>query len=129
MNKEDIFDSIANKKILLIEGDEFVRDALEIVFSDRVQQFVTAESAEIGLDILKLKNFEVIICDYWLQGLNGIQFFEKACLPNDVFKVLITAFIGVDDLISEAQRLGISEIVEKPFSPEAVVRFLSYSFC
>ena len=48
-----------------------------------------AKSAEQGLDILKTQKFTVIISDYRLEGMDGVQFLEQLRAQGDQTPVLL----------------------------------------
>ena len=119
------FGALQEKKTLLIDDDELVRDSLSIVFATNGCSLRTEESAEAGLRALKEENFDIIISDLRLPGADGINFLKSAALtqPQSV-KFLITAYKD-DQVYSEALRIGVSEFIDKPFSVDALVDLLA----
>jgi CheY-like chemotaxis protein len=59
------------KKILLIEDDSITRTILKTLLSSEYEVF-EAKSAEDGLELYK--NSDLIICDFHLPGMSGLQF-------------------------------------------------------
>lgn len=121
----DVFTRLRNMKTLLIDDDELICDSLGRVFRAKGCYFIAVETAEEGLRAVQNNPFDVIISDYRLTGLNGLEFFKYTSKshPNTV-NLLITAY-GDKEIVSEALRVGVHDIIEKPFSPEAIIESLA----
>jgi DNA-binding NtrC family response regulator len=112
-------------KMLLIDDDEWIRDSLSIFFESEGCQLKALETAEEGLEILKKQPYDIIIVDYRLPGMDGLDFFKRINqLCPDARKILITAY-GNKALISEAMQLGIEDFIEKPFTTKSIEASLS----
>ena len=109
--------------VLLIDDDEWIRDSLSIFFESEGCAIVALETAEAGLTALKKDHYGVIIVDYRLPGMNGLQFLESvnqmAVRPQPI-KILITAY-GSDRVLREVERLGIDDFIPKPFSTSTLL--------
>ncbi|MGD9301077.1 MAG: response regulator, partial [Desulfobacterales bacterium] len=79
-------------KILIIDDDEWIRDSLRIYFEAEGCHVVVLETAEEGLAELEYQPYDLIIVDYKLPGLNGLEFLKRTYDEHsDAMKVLITA--------------------------------------
>ncbi|MEE4265329.1 MAG: response regulator [Desulfobacteraceae bacterium] len=113
-------------KILIIDDDEWIRDSLRIFFETEGCHVVVLETAEEGLVELKYQNFDLIIVDYKLPGLDGIEFLKRTHDEHsDTMKVLITAY-RTDSVISEARKLKIQGFIQKPFTSESLMDSLAH---
>ena len=125
MKKMDLFKKLKEMKILLIDDDEWIRDSLTLFFENEGCRLVALETAEEGIDALKNKSYDIIIADYRLPGIDGLEFFRhlQKSHPN-VIKILITAY-GSKGVVSEASKLGIHDFIDKPFTSETIENSLS----
>jgi len=122
----DLFRQLKNMKILLIDDDEWIRDSLRIFFEAEDCQVVVFETAEEGLAELKYQTYDLIIVDYKLPGLDGLEFLKRIQDDHsDVMKVLITAY-RTEGIISEARKLQIQGFIEKPFTSERLMASLEH---
>jgi DNA-binding NtrC family response regulator len=120
----DMFSKLRSMKILIIDDDEWIRDSLRIFFEAEGCFVVVLETAEEGLAELKYQNYDLIIVDYKLPGLDGIEFIKRTHDEHsDAIKVLITAY-RTDSVISEARKLKIQGFIEKPFTSESLMASL-----
>ena len=68
------------------------------------------------MDALETEHFDVIICDFRLPGINGMEFFKQAIQTHpDTIRVLISGY-GNEETIAEAFDVGVHEFMKKPFS-------------
>jgi len=122
----DLFSKLRYMKILIIDDDEWIRDSLRIFFEAEGCHVVVLETAEEGLAELKYQAYDLIIVDYQLPGLNGLEFLKRTHDENsDTMKVLITAY-RTNYLVSEARKLRIQGFIEKPFSSESLMASLAH---
>ena len=112
-------------KILLIDDDEWIRDSLTLFFENEGCCLVALETAEEGMAALKKKSYDIIIADYKLPGMDGLEFFKHLQKSHpDVIKILITAY-GSNGVVSEAFKLGIHDFIDKPFTSKTIESSLS----
>ncbi|MCP4374268.1 MAG: response regulator, partial [Deltaproteobacteria bacterium] len=87
----DPFSIIKKMKTLLIDDDELIRDSLSMAFLDKGCFLMAVGSAEEGLYAMQKNQFDIIISDFSLPGMNGIDFFKQASIDQtDSMNVLIT---------------------------------------
>ena len=121
----DLFIKLKDMKILLIDDDEWIRDSMKLFFESEGCHLLALETAEEGVEAIKRQAYDIIIADYRLPGMDGIEFFKHLQkLPPHVIKILITAY-GSEEVVSEATELGIQDFIDKPFTSETIERSLS----
>jgi len=114
----DLFARLQGMKVLLVEDDQWIRDSLRRFFANENCVLMAVESGEDALEVIKGNGCDIIIADYRLPGMNGLEFLKRAQDINArVKKILLTAYM-TEAVISEAFRLGVHEFIEKPFSTE-----------
>ena len=112
----DSFEKLKNKKTLLVDDDGLIRDSLTMAFLSRGCNIRTVESAEKGIEVLRQERFDIIVSDFKLPGMNGMEFFKAAGMSQaGSVNVLISGNVREDEL-EEKEKTGVHEFVEKPFS-------------
>ncbi len=110
------FLKLKNLKTLLIDDNIFIRDTMQMCFNQKNCLLKTCETAEEGLEALEKDHFEILICDYQLPGINGVEFFKRAVASHpDTIKILISGYVN-ESAISEAFDIGVHAFIRKPFS-------------
>ena len=114
------FGSLQHRRILLIDDDEWIRDAMAAFFESEGTAFVAMETAEDGLAEVARCDYDIIISDYRLPGMDGLSFFRHiADGPPGAIKLLITAY-GTETLPAEARQAGVHGYIPKPFDMQDI---------
>jgi CheY-like chemotaxis protein len=116
----DLFKKLKSMHLLLIDDDEWVRDSLRMFFESEGCEIVALETAEEGLEFTTSHHVDIILVDYRLPGMDGLEFVKH--LPANqagTLKVLITAY-GSDDLLLKAKQSGFHACIPKPFTTEII---------
>jgi CheY-like chemotaxis protein len=123
--KMNPFNELKNVKTLLVDDDEFIRDSLGMAFANNGCSLKLAETAEEGLQAIRDQQFDIIISDLRLPGMNGLDFLKLTAVTQpQAVKFLITAYRD-DHIFSEAIRLGVHEFIEKPFAVKVLINLLA----
>jgi len=121
----DLFDKLKDKKILLVDDDEWIRDSLTLYFSTEGCHMLAVETAEEGMELLTQQNYDIILIDYKLPGIDGLTFSKKIQeICPDAKKILITAYKN-KEVVSEAMSTGIQDFIDKPFTIKTIEDSLS----
>ena len=121
----DIFNRIKNMKILLVDDDEWIRDSLSLFFEAEGCKLLTFETAEEGMDAVEKQTYDIVISDYKLPGMDGLEFLRRVKEKQPkTSELLITAYAN-GEIEKEAKEIGVKDIIPKPFSSEDVETSLS----
>ena len=114
-----------NVKILLIDDDQWIRNSLRMFFQDEGCSFIALETAEEGLERMAGNHFDIVIADYRLPGMNGLKFLKRVqILQPNTAQILITEYRDYQ-IKSEAAKLGIQDLLDKPISAETLESSIS----
>ena len=118
-------EALSDQKILLVDDDQSIRLSLSYYFGKKCSAFVCRETAELALQHLEIEDYNIILCDYRLPGMDGLTFFQELHrLHSPALKILITAF-GTLELAIEAIKLGVHDFILKPFNAPTVEQSLT----
>jgi len=121
----ELFNELKKKNILLIDDDEWVRDSLYLFFESEGCYLTALETAEEGLNALGKQDYDIIISDFKLPGMDGVEFFRRVKeKTSNAIKILITAY-GSEEVVAEASKAGVQDFIEKPFSSDIIEGSLS----
>lgn len=112
--------------ILVVDDELSMRQFLQILLERNKFRVTTAESAEIALSLFAKSDFDLVLSDLNLPGLDGIELMRRlkeagAGAANAVPVILITAF-GTAASAVEAMKEGACDYVLKPFDNEELLR-------
>ena len=122
----DLFSKLKKMRVMLIDDDEWIRDSMSLFFESEGCSLLALETAEEGLDELNRQPYDIIIVDYRLPGMDGLEFLKriKKSYPN-ALKILITAY-GSKDVFTKAGETGINDFIDKPFKIETIENVLCH---
>lgn len=121
----DLFGQLRGMRLLLVDDDEWIRDSLSLYFEGEGCRLATVGTAEEAMEEIKRQVYDIIIVDYRLPGMDGIEFLEKVKdFYPDALTLLITAY-GSRDLFLKAREIGVQGFVDKPFTIETIEDSLS----
>lgn len=109
------------KKILVIDDNDDLRLLLKNLLSKHGYEVLLAASGEKGIDLLKGQPVDLVLCDFKLHGMNGINVLKeiKAFNPS-IPVVIITGYSNVRTA-TEVMRLGAIDYIIKPLVPEELL--------
>ena len=102
--------------LMLIDNDRHVRESLKVFFNASQTNFLIFKSGEQGLNSLKYQRMDVVISDYFLPDMDGVEFLKKAALIQPELTRILMATITSDDLEREILAEGIDRFIEKPLT-------------
>ena len=115
-----ILSSNRTPRILVIDDEEIARKNLEHVLIKENYNVMTAKNGAEAFKILDEQEFEIVLTDIKMEGLDGFAVLEKvkAKYPNTKV-IMITAYAAVDNAV-EAIKRGAFHYIAKPFKIEEV---------
>ena len=111
--------------VILVEDDEDLREAIAVTLRLNHIDFVTHQRAESVLPLLQPGLKTVLITDYRLPGMNGLDLLKIALkeIP-DLPVIVMTAFADAK-LAVEALKAGARDFLIKPFVPDQLIEIIS----
>jgi DNA-binding NtrC family response regulator len=108
-------------KILLIDDEKNILKAVGSNLEQNGFNVDTAISAEIAFTKLDNKEYDVILCDLILTGMNGLDFLSRVRKINkDVIFIMITANGFIDDAV-KAMKIGADDFISKPIDMDGLI--------
>ena len=111
---------MANKRILIVDDDAYVREATEAILSTKNYEVDTAPEAHTALQKLDEREYELILSDIRMPGMNGLELLEiaKAKVP-DTHIIMMTAYGTVEDAV-DAMKKGAYDYIQKGGDPTEI---------
>ncbi len=111
---------LTEKNMILVDGDEGIRKSLSLFFRARNCNLLTFENATQALKAMKMKHYDIILCDEFLPDMNGLHFFNIISDKySEAIKILITLY-GSDVSIENLKTQSVDYLLTKPFSGDEV---------
>ncbi len=116
---------MAQSKVLIVEDDEGLREALVDTLALAGYDWVEADCAEEALLKLKAEVIDIVVSDVQMAGMGGLALLRniKQNWPN-LPVLLMTAYANIEDAVS-AMKEGAIDYMAKPFAPEVLLNMVS----
>jgi two-component system phosphate regulon response regulator PhoB len=109
--------------ILIVEDDVAIRDMLCFSLKHSGFECLPVGDAEQGLDLIKTQKPDLILLDWMLPGMDGIEFIRRLRANEfwaDIPVIMLTAKGESDDLV-KGFSVGADDYINKPFSPPELI--------
>jgi DNA-binding NtrC family response regulator len=104
--------------ILIVDDEESVRDSLSNWFREDGYRVEIAEHAKRALSILESEDYDIILADIKMPGMDGLEMLRRIkSLKKDSIVIVMTAFATVSTAVM-ALKDGAFDYVTKPFDPD-----------
>jgi two-component system chemotaxis response regulator CheY len=107
-----------SKSILLIDDSATIRSVLKVYLTGKSYQFVDAENAERGLQLLKIMPINLIIVDVNLPGMDGLTFVREvrrhAVQTIQNIPIVVLTAQKAEELREQGLKAGANAFVQKP---------------
>ncbi len=111
------------KEILIIEDDEDVREALEIILTEEGFQVRSAKNGKSGIELAISHKPDLIISDIMMQGITGydvLTTLSKDKNTQAIPFIFLTAKVEKED-IRKGMQLGADDYIFKPFTIDEIL--------
>ncbi|MCL1160704.1 MULTISPECIES: sigma-54-dependent transcriptional regulator [Shewanella] len=116
---------MSEAKILLVEDDAALREALLDTLLLASYECVDVASAEEAITALKGNRFDMVISDVQMEGIGGMGLLDYLRQQHPQLPVLLmTAYATIDNAVS-AIKLGAVDYLAKPFAPQVLLNQVS----
>jgi len=107
-----------SRRVLVVDDDTAMCGMLAAHLSRRGYDVTTRDVATAAFEVLRSSDFDVVVTDLQMRGMNGLELCERIVGDRtDIPVIVITAF-GSMELAIAAIRVGAYDFVPKPFEIE-----------
>jgi len=104
--------------ILIVDDEDSVRDSLLNWFIEDGYEVEAAENAKMALQLLEKRDFNIILADIKMPGMDGLELQRRIkALNSETIVIIMTAFASVETAV-QALKDGAYDYVTKPFDPD-----------
>ena len=107
-------------RILLIEDEEKLARFVELELTHEGYQVEKAFDGRVGLEMAEQGNYDLLLLDIMLPGLNGLEVLRRLRRSSNVPVIMLTARDAVMDKVTGLD-MGADDYVTKPFSIEELL--------
>ncbi len=101
-------------KILIIDDEKSIRSTLREILEYEKFSVEEAEDGEMGLEMLKKNEFDVVLCDIKMPKMDGIEVLEKHFQQGKDTPFIMVSAHGTIETAVEATKKGAFDFIQKP---------------
>ena len=102
--------------ILVVDDESVIREGLSRILEAGGFAVETAKNGHAAIELLQQKEFDLIITDLKMPGMNGFEVLSAVkVLQPEAAVIMITGFATVETAV-EAMKSGAADYLVKPFS-------------
>ena len=110
-----------NKSILLVDDEEIILNALGRDLEHEGYDITVASNGEEAVARLKDQNYDLVITDLVMTGMDGLQVLEESKKNNPDIGVFILTGYGDMTSAIDALRLGADDYLQKPIDTDEIL--------
>lgn len=114
-----------NKSVLIVDDEKNIRLTLSQSLEMLALETDTAINGEEALAKLKEKNFNLILLDLKMPGMDGMDVLRQVRQTRPDIRIIIITAHGTIESAVEAMKLGAVDFLQKPFAPNEIRNVVS----
>jgi two-component system response regulator HydG len=107
-------------RVLIVDDDAAMREALELVFAADGHGCQLAADATTALSIVEQQTLDVVVSDIRMDGMDGLELLDRVKQTHPALPfIVVTAAGGIQQAVDAVKR-GAFEYLVKPFDADAL---------
>ena len=117
--------NLSSLEILLVEDNQRVRKAIHTLLKKSGYSVAVAANGESAIDRLRHQYFDLVISDYKMAQMNGIELLRQIKRSWPATEVIIITAFGTISKGVEAIKLGAFDYITKPFDNQELLKIVA----
>jgi two-component system, NtrC family, sensor kinase len=115
--------------LLIVDDEPNVISSLKRLFIDTEYNILTAESGEQGLAIMESRTVDLVISDYRMPGMTGVEFLGQVRdrYPETI-RIVLSGYADVAAVVEAINNGGVCRFIAKPWNDQELLTFVMQSF-
>jgi DNA-binding response OmpR family regulator len=111
---------MSSQRILVVEDDPDTQQMLNVILRSEGYDVLSAGNGPLGLELLRKMGPDLVVLDWMLPGMDGIEVLRHAREFSTVPVIMLTAKSSASDKVSGLDT-GADDYLGKPFEPEELL--------
>jgi len=112
------------KRILVIDDEEMILDAIKIIFEDMGYSVTTNADPVKGTEDALANDYDLVLTDIRMPARNGAEIVETVLGQKPATRILVITAYPNDPLAERAIKAGAVGLLRKPFEIAKILDFL-----
>ncbi len=102
-------------KVLLVDDDPATLELVKLALRDYRLDFDIAKEGLSALDLIRSKKYGLLICDYRLPNVHGLDLIKAAKQQNPICQILLMSASTASTIDSNLDAVSLLGFIQKPF--------------
>ena len=102
-------------RILIVDDEALVASLLADALRDQGHEAAVAHHGRLALERLREERYDAVFLDVMMPEMSGLEVLREIRATQPALPVIVITGHGQEHELEEMRRLGVSEIIEKPF--------------
>lgn len=107
--------ALANKSVLIVEDDLISQMITKKLLERENMNCMISDNGEEAIDLIKRKNFNLVLMDLSLHGINGQAAVKEIRKFNKQIPIIALTAVNIDEKWQELKSAGFNDVIPKPF--------------
>jgi DNA-binding response OmpR family regulator len=116
---------VKKSRVLVVDDEKNIRLTVAQSLQKLDLEVENAVNGEEALQKIRKGDFQLVLLDLKLPGMDGMEVLRKVRSLNKRIKILIITAHGTVDNAVEAMKLGAVDFIQKPFTPDEIRGFVA----
>lgn len=120
---------MSKKTLLIVDDEPNVLKSLRRLFAGTEYSILLAESGEEGLKLLKEHDVQLVISDYRMPGMTGVQLLREVKeLYPDTIRIILSGYADVAAIVEAINDGQVYKFLAKPWNDQEILTTVQRSF-
>lgn len=116
---------MTNKKILICDDEEGIRESLKLVLGDYYELILVDSGEQALYTLANTKGIGAMLLDIKMPKVNGLDVLKEIKAKHPHVKIIMVTGYRSVETAAEASRLGASGYIVKPFKSEEILEIVA----
>lgn len=113
--------TVVERNVLIVDDEANMRTTLAEILKDEGYQVTTAATGEEAVRLCQARDFEVILMDVRMPGIDGVEAFRQIHRHQEGVRVILMSAYSIESLKEAALDEGAIAFLAKPLDLERVI--------
>lgn len=126
--REDNFDNLKSKKVLLIEDNQINQMITKKMLENKGMICKIIDNGEDAISEMARNDYDLVLMDVHLPGINGTEATEQIRTFNNHTPIIALTAISLNENREMLMSYGMNNVITKPFEPEHFYKVIASYF-